>query len=229
MKRTVSYNRAVQYLNKIWKAIDEFYFDNQLEPVTITIQSSTTAHGWCSVSPVWSNADGVRTREINISAETISRPILNVISTLIHEASHLMNIQLGISDTSNGFRYHNLKFKKMAEETGHLIIEHDSRYGWTITNPSSDQDYDDGKDTLSFAIAYGFDDILVARDSFMSISTGTSTPKAGNGDNDRPVKVKRPSNSKRYQCPVCKAIVRATSYVNVICGDCGVPFELTNG
>ena len=68
-----------------------------------------------------------------------------------------------------------MKFKKMTGETGSLIIEHDSRYGWTITNPSSDQDYDDGKDTLSFAIAYGFDDILVEKDKKAAQNQSIST------------------------------------------------------
>ena len=70
MKRTVTYNRAVQQLAKIGKAINEFYFDNELPPVTITVQSSSRAHGWCTMSPVWTNADGEHTYEINVSAET---------------------------------------------------------------------------------------------------------------------------------------------------------------
>jgi hypothetical protein len=63
----------------------------------------------------------------------------------------------------------------MTGETGSLIIEHDSRYGRTIKNPSSDQDYDDGKDTLSFAIVYGFDDILVEKDKKAARNQSIST------------------------------------------------------
>ena len=29
----------------------------------------------------------------------------------------------------------------------------------------------------------------------------------------------------KYVCPKCGAIIRATKQVNVICGDCNVPFE----
>lgn len=227
MKRTVTYNRAVQQLAKIGKAVNEFYFNNELPPVTITIQSNSRAHGWCTLSPVWTNADGEHTFEINVSAETCSREILSVCATLIHEFSHLYDIVHGIKDCASNGR-HNRKFKKTAEEIGHLIIDCHPVYGWTITSPSSDQDYDDGKDTLSFVMAYGFQDIMISRDFDFGVMTGSGAPSAGNG-NGKAIKPKRPSNSKRYQCPICKAIVRATSYVNVICGDCGVPFELTNG
>ena len=66
----------------------------------------------------------------------------------------------------------------------------------------------------------------VVADADFPISTGTGTPATGNG-NGNPPRVKKPSNSKRYQCPCCKAIVRATSFVNIICADCNVPFVLT--
>ena len=118
MKRTINYQRAVQYLNKIYKAVNEYYFDNELEPVTITIQSTVTAYGHCSVSKVWTDTDGNKTRELNIAAEYMSRPIENVVATMIHEASHIYNLQNGIKDTS-GY-YHNKRFKKTAEELAHL-------------------------------------------------------------------------------------------------------------
>ena len=220
MKRTVNYQRALVQLNKIYKAVNEHYFNNELEPVTITIQSTVSAYGHCSVSKVWGDTDGNKTRELNIAAEYMSRPIENVVATMIHEASHIYNLQNGIKDVSaNGF-YHNKKFKKTAEELGHLQIDHDSRYGWTITSPT--------EDTLDFCIMYGFEDILTSRDSGLPIWTGGGAAKTGNGGSDKPTPIRKKSNSKRYQCPVCKAIVRATSTVNIICGDCNVPFELTN-
>lgn len=35
------------------------------------------------------------------------------------------------------------------------------------------------------------------------------------------------SNSRRYVCPCCKAIVRSTKDLHMICGTCKVDFELT--
>ena len=220
MKRTVNYQRALVQLNKIYKAVNEYYFNNELEPVTITIQSTVTAYGHCSVSKVWSDTDGNKTRELNIASEYMSRPIENVVATMIHEASHIYNLQNGIRDVSANGYYHNKKFKKTAEELGHLQIDHDSRYGWTITSPTDD--------TIQFCLDYGFDDILTSRDSGLPIATGTGATKTGNGGGTPTIRPKKPSNSRRYVCPCCGAIVRATRPVNIICGDCNVPFDLTN-
>ena len=100
MKRTVNYQRALVQLNKIYKAVNEHYFNNELEPVTITIQSTVRAYGHCSVSKCWADADGNKTRELNIAAEYMSRPIEQVVATMIHEASHIWNLQHGIRDVS---------------------------------------------------------------------------------------------------------------------------------
>ena len=223
-KRTINYQRAIQVLNKMFKCANEYFFNGELEDVCITIQSSVRTYAHISVSPVWRNVDGKQMREINLSAEHLMRcndgefGVLSICSSLLHEMSHLYNMMHGIKDTStNG--YHHRKFAITAEEIAHLKISKHPVYGWTITEPTESQ--------LEFCTAFGFEDFLFARDADFPISTGTGTPNTGKGTT--PIKPKRPSNSKRYQCPVCKAIVRATSYVNVICGDCGVPFELTNG
>ena len=34
------------------------------------------------------------------------------------------------------------------------------------------------------------------------------------------------NRSIKYVCPKCGAIIRATRQVNVVCGDCNVPFEI---
>lgn len=33
------------------------------------------------------------------------------------------------------------------------------------------------------------------------------------------------NRSIKYVCPDCGAIIRATKQVNVVCGDCNIPFE----
>ena len=78
-----------------------------------------------------------------------------------------------------------------------------------------------------FCIDYGFDDILTSRDTGLPIATGGGAPKTGNGGGTPTIKPKKPSNSRRYVCPCCGAIVRSTRPVNIVCGDCNVPFDLT--
>lgn len=213
MKQLTNYQRVSNYLVKIFKAINEEYFNNELEIPTITIQSTVGAYGHVSVQKVWHNND-TATHELNLSADYLNRPIENTVATLIHEASHLYALQNDIKDTSNRGVYHNKNFKKIAEEMGHLHIEKHDKYGWTITEPT--------EDTLDFIISYGFEDIQLVRGSQFSF-TGIGGSKAGNGG-AVPPKTRKPSSTRKYICPCCGNSFRATKELNVMCMDCNEQF-----
>ena len=208
MKQLTNVQRAIQYINKIYKTANAEYFNNELPLPTITIQSTITAYGHVSIDKVWKTEDGRETYELNIAAEYMNRPIENVVSTLLHEMSHIYNLEHNIKDVSNGY-YHNKRFKETAESLAHLIIEKDSRYGYTITSPS--------EETLDFIIRNGFEDILIHRETFAPLkgiggtsgNAGTATPKKPKG-----------SNSIKWICPKCGNIARTTKPMNLICGDC---------
>lgn len=217
MKQLTNYQRVSNYLVKIFKAINEEYFNNELEVPTITIQSTVGAYGHVSVQKVWHN-DTIATHELNLSADYLDRPIENTVATLIHEASHLYALQNDIKDTSNRGVYHNKNFKKIAEEIGHLHIEKHEKYGWTITEPT--------EDTLDFIIKYGFADIQLVRASQFSF-TGVGIPKAGNGGMIPP-KTRKPSSTRKYICPCCGNSFRATKALNVMCMDCNEQFILAD-
>lgn len=208
MKQLTNYKRATGYLSKIFNAVNDRYFEGKLETPTITIQSTVGAYGHISVAPVWV-ANENSTHELNIGADYLNRPIENVVATMIHEACHLYAMMNGIKDTSNRGVYHNRRFKEIAEDMGHLIISKHEKYGWTITEPS--------EETMNFCIEYGFEDIIIHREtpfSFVPIGGGNA---ANGGTVIRP---KKPSSSRKYVCPKCGMIVRATKTVNVMCGDC---------
>lgn len=213
MKQLTNYQRVSNYLVKIFKAINEEYFNNELEIPTITIQSTVGAYGHVSVQKVWQN-DTTATHELNLSADYLNRPIENTVATLIHEASHLYALQNGIKDTSNRGVYHNKNFKKIAEEMGHLHIEKHDKYGWTITEPT--------EDTIDFIIQYGFEDIQLVRGSQFTF-TGIGGSKTGNGGMVPP-KTRKPSSTRKYICPCCGNSFRATKELNVMCMDCNEQF-----
>lgn len=212
MKQLTNYQRVSGYLVKVFKAINEEYFQNSLEIPTITIQSTAGAYGHVTTGKVWHNQE-TATHELNVSADYLTRPIENIVATLIHEACHLYAMQNGIKDTSNHGVYHNRHFKELAEQCG-LIISRHEKYGWTITEPS--------EKTLDFCIKYQLEDIQIGRQSSFYLP-GLSGGKAGSGSD--PIRPKKPSNSRKYVCPCCGAIVRATRDLNIICGDCNVQFE----
>ena len=213
MKQLTNYQRVTNYLVKVFRAINEEYFDSTLEMPTITVQSTVGAYGHITTSKVWNN-NGVATYELNISADYLNRPIENVVATLIHEASHLYCLMNGIKDTSNRGQYHNKRFKQVAEEMGHLQIEYVKTYGWTVTSPT--------EDTLDFCIENSFEDILINRESpFTLVGIGGT---AGNNGGTTTIKPRKPATNRKWYCPCCGVEFKAPNSLNATCDDCGEKF-----
>lgn len=212
MKQLNNYRRTVQYLTKIYNLANQDFFNGELPEVTLTVQENMGTYGHISVSDTWFTTDGKGMRELNIAAQHLTRPIENVVSTILHEMSHLYNMEHNIKDCS-GY-YHNKKFKKTAEEIAGLIISQDSKYGWTITEP--------GERVLDFCIRHELEDIQIGKGidwtAFFGGSGSGSTPTAT-------PKPKKKGNSIKWICPCCGQIIRSTrDNINVICGDCNEQF-----
>ena len=148
------------------------------------------------------------THEINIGAGTLSRPIEEVVATLLHEMVHYYNHVKGVQDCSRGNTYHNRKFRDAATAHG-LIVDHHPKYGWTITSPSDS--------LLEVILKYDLTDILLNRNEFSGFQiTGTGTHNGTGATGIEP----RKSSSRKYACPCCGMSVRATKVVNIACMDC---------
>ena len=122
---TEFYTKAVTELKNIYDNLNRDYYEDKLPEVVITIQSSPKgkAYGWYAKDRWGVETDKEKAfDEINISAEYLSRPIENIISTMQHEMVHLYCAMNDIKDTSNNNVYHNKKFKEEAEQRG-LSIE----------------------------------------------------------------------------------------------------------
>lgn len=213
MKQLTTYNRAAQYLNRIFDLLNAEFFENVLSRPTITIQSTPRAYGHFTLrEDTWVSKLG-GTHEINIGAGTLSRPIEEVAATLLHEMVHYYNYENGIQDCSRGNTYHNKKFKAAAEAHG-LIVTHSDKYGWSHTAP--------GEALLDFILENGLTDILINRNEYGGFQvTGTGT-HSGTGTPPPP----KPSSSRKYICPCCGNSVRATKLVNISCLDCQERMEL---
>ena len=216
MKELTTYNRTAGYLNKVFKAINTEYYNNELEMPTITIQSTVGAYGHVTTSKVWKTESGNESYELNLGADYLSRPIEQVVSTLIHESVHLYCLQNGIKDTSNRGVYHNKTFKQIAESKGLSISRHE-RYGWTVTEPT--------EETIDFCIRNDLTDIKVTRNTGFMF-TGIGTGKNGNGNPTGPAPKK--SSSIKWICPCCGNIARTTKMMNIICGDCNEQFMVAD-
>lgn len=214
MKELTSYNRVAGYLNKIFDLLNSAYFENALSRPTITIQSTPRAYGHFSLrEDTWVSKLGA-THEINIGAGTLARPIEEVTATLLHEMVHYYNHVNEVQDCSRGGTYHNRRFRDAAEDRG-LIVEHHDTYGWAITSPSDD--------LLEFIMDNGLTDILINRNDGISFRvTGTGTHSGTQGGTE----IRKPSSTRKYQCPCCGMSVRATRMVRVACMDCLLQMEL---
>ena len=73
--------------------------------------------------------------EVLVTCEGLDRGAHDVLATLLHEASHAIADERGIKDTSRQGRYHNQRFKNIAEELG-LEVRRDPEVGWSLTNIS---------------------------------------------------------------------------------------------
>lgn len=206
MKELTRTSRTAGALEKIFRAVNADLFNGEVEEPIITIQSTPTAYGHCSVFKTW-QVKGEDRHELNISADYLNRPIENTVATLIHEMTHLLNLQRGIQDCSRGGSYHNKRFKEEAEK--HLIhIDYDSRIGYSVTSPT--------EELIEYIICKGFEEILMNHGN--GLATGISGGKRG-GNGGLTIGPKK-SSTRKLQCPKCGNSVRATKEVNIICGDC---------
>lgn len=202
---TQSLKPVVDRLEDLFAKFNERFYNGELQKPIITVSPDTAggSYGWCTCFKAWTNeSKNEGYYEINITAEYLNRPIRQVCGTLLHEMVHLWNLQTGIKDTSRGNSYHNKKFKTEAEKRG-LIIDHDPKYGWTLT--SLNQEAED------FITELNLEPFELKRSKMLKVEKTGGSGK---------------SSSRKYVCPDCGLIIRATKEVKVICGMCGVEFEL---
>lgn len=195
---------VIEKLENLFSIFNKRYYNNELEIPVITVSPDTTkgTYGWCTSWKAWKRTKDAEAGyyEINMCAEHLSRSFDELCSTLLHEMTHLYNLQNSVQDTSRGGTYHNKKFKQVAEQHG-LIIEQHHKYGWTITtlNNESKQFIEQLNDT-------GFQ---IYRDSAAKIKTKEASAQS----------------SRKYVCPCCGLIVRATKEVHVQCMECEMELE----
>lgn len=210
MKEITKSSRLLGQLEKLYRMINADLFNGELQPVTITVQSTPRAYGHVVLGDAWS-IKGEGSKELNIGAGTLDRPIEEVVATLVHECVHLLNYQNGIGDCSNHGVYHNRFFKATAEAHG-LIVTRSEKYGWSHTAP--------GELLIDWILENEIPDIMMNRNEYHGIRIAGGD-KAANGG-ALPTSTTKPSSTRKLICTCCGQSVRATRAVNILCGDCMV-------
>lgn len=193
----------LQSLEVAFDTLNRALFENALSKSVITISPTPGAYGHFTPWKSWEDADGAKYCEINLGAETLNRPVIETIATLVHEMVHQHCYERDLKDTSRGGTYHNKTFKIEAEKRG-LAIGYDKRIGWSITKPG------DRLLVMQRQGAFRACELELHR-------LGASRTAGGIA--------KKKSSTRKYACPVCGMSVRATKEVNIVCGNCNEQME----
>lgn len=203
-------SEEVVFLEEAFDVLNEKYFESALSRPAITIQSTPRAHGHFTPYDAWDNRHGLKLKEINLGAESLRRPVSEVIATLMHEMVHYYCHVQGIKDVSRGNTYHNKRFKEEAEKRG-LIIGYSAGVGYSLTQPS--------QSIADLVRDLGWQDKLQLYRN-PEYKTSADGSKKGNGEKEGP-KSKKKSSTRKYVCPKCGLSIRATKEVHIACIDCG--------
>ena len=211
MKEITKMSRLTGCLEKCFRLVNADLFDNELPTPMITCVPTSRAYAHITVYPVWDTKRGNK-YELNISSAYLTtRPLEEVVASMIHEACHLLNIVHGVQDTSNNGVYHNKQFKLTAEEHG-LTVTRSDKYGWSRTAP--------GDPVLQFVLDHMDElrEIEMNRSIPQCQMVSIGTHSSNGGMVVTPTVTK--GHSRKWVCPRCGTIIRSNKPVRVICADC---------
>jgi hypothetical protein len=130
--------QLVAALEDAWRAIASNHAD--MPPAAIIVGQGSGRRGSGLVlghfaAERWQHAgarEGGYVHEVLIGGEGLQRGAADVLATLLHEAAHAIATVRQIADTSRQGRYHNARFKALAEELGLSVARHHA-IGWSLT------------------------------------------------------------------------------------------------
>lgn len=177
----------------------------------------------------WERAGGLRLPELFVGAEGLADGGREVLGTLLHEAAHGLASSREIAEASDNGRYHNKKYKALAEEVG-LALERHQRFGWSLTALPDETAarYTDQIGTLTRAI--------VAHRRPIDQADPESGGEDDRGGGDAESEQGRKSRSRNGQPLACSCApprrIRAHKTIieggPILCGVCRNPFALTD-
>lgn len=221
MKETTKMSRAIAQLEGMYRELNHDFWEDALPLPIITVQSKPGSWGHATTHKVWTSKDE-RRYELNISAECVGASVEQIVDTLLHEMVHIYCRENDIQEVSRGGSYHNGTFKALAESHGCYCVKTE-KYGWNTEPDDRLIEYTLSKDWTEIRIGrnplYGLLSLLNGETS----GDTESTPAGGEKPEIKPGK--KPSSTRKYQCPCCGMSVRATKEVRVLCMDCNVQLE----
>ena len=187
-------------LERAFNFFNDKLFDHRLPSVIFTLRAGRKAHGYFWAEQFTHREDGDPTHEIAMNPATMSRELIDVLSTLVHEMTHLEQQEYG-KPGKNG--NHNREWGVLMERIG-LIPSNTGQPGGKKT----------GRQMTHYIDPMG--DFLTAANEL--IETGFDLPYF---TRQREAGLKKKDLSKvKHTCPCCDFKAWAKQGANLLCGDC---------
>jgi hypothetical protein len=127
----------VAALEHTWNAIRARHGDLPAVVMVLASGSDGAPAGWLKLGHFaamrWeTNSEHTVMPEVFVGGEGLARGPVEVLGTLLHEATHALAHARGIKDTSRQGRYHNQRFADLARELG-LTVTQIQPIGWSNT------------------------------------------------------------------------------------------------
>lgn len=135
---------VVAALSGLWRAVQ--VTKPEVPDVVLMISAgSSSRHGVTDhghyASSKWIRRDQAGAEqlvgEVKVSGEGLVRGSEKVLATVLHEAAHALAEALGIKDTSRQGKYHNTRFRDLAQGLG-LDVAEAGNNGWCRTTATAD-------------------------------------------------------------------------------------------
>ncbi|WP_329406007.1 hypothetical protein OG563_30560 [Nocardia vinacea] len=176
--------------------------------------------------------------ELFIGAEGLAAGAPDVLTTLLHEAAHGIARTRQIRDVSSDGRYHNARYRTIAEEIGLAVARH-QRYGWSLTTlpGATARRYRSEITLLANAIVaqrrpeHGTSDTDSIDVEHHHNAPAAAEDVAGSEKNSR--EIRRDRNGRSLECQ-CRPPRRLRGYQRtidagpILCGVCQEPFLCVN-
>ena len=230
-KKELQTSELVAALERAWSEIREAHPDVPRALIVVASGTSTRSKKLGHFAPDrWS--DGAATKngakptkaaraaamvhEVLISGEGLRGGGASVMDTLLHEGAHGMAIVRKIADTSRSGRYHNKKFKALAEEVGLDVTSHAS-HGWAFTE-------------LAKPTAKRWAKAIKALDKAIAKSFRVAEPEGQAKAGSRMLKaVCQCLVGEKCEPRVIRVARKTFEFAAITCGECGDDFAIAEG
>lgn len=151
---------------------------------------------------------------------------------LLHsrQSFYLVIVRCCLKDCSRSGRYHNKRFKEIAESHGLTVFRTDTD-GWAHTELQEETRKIISSFEWNSPLLYrkievqdlvGLFGMLDDEEISEIIDNGQDSHEDASRKVDSRGRIVKPSSTRKYACPICGMSVRATREVNIKCGDCNV-------